>query len=464
MALDPVLAAGVQPVQFDNPMNQLAQVLQIQQAQKQGQLADLNMQTAQRGFDEQNKLLNYFASNDPKSESFARGLYAISPQKGMDYDKMVFDRRKDEAEIKAKEATTNAAIFKLATDREQGYKSTLVALHDNPNLSKPLAVAAMQSKLQQGLITPEMFAHITNDLPDDPSALRQQLLLGVKELLTPEQKIILFAPKPVEQTDGQVKTTIDQNPLSPTYGKPTGAPAVQMMATPGEVMTDARARQQMQQTKTLADQAVTYQQDGNGNFVALPSKVVPGGIVSPIAVLGSDGKPIQGKNNLPVEFNKSITGIKELTNALDSYQKTLADNGGASALAMGARRGNLQGSYTALQMGLKNAFELGALAGPDLTLLQGMLVDPTSPRGMLLGNEGIAAQIKQVKQYIKNRGAAVYEGHRQPVPLEFAKEPSAPARLLPTLPPADSSNRGKRARDTETGKVYKSNGTTWMEE
>ena len=44
--------------------------------------------------------------------------------------------------------------------------------------------------------------------------------------------------------------------------------------------------------------------------------------------------------------------------------------------------------------------------------------------------------------------------------------PSVPAaaRLLPTLPPANSSNRGKRARDTETGKVYKSNGTTWVEE
>jgi hypothetical protein len=44
--------------------------------------------------------------------------------------------------------------------------------------------------------------------------------------------------------------------------------------------------------------------------------------------------------------------------------------------------------------------------------------------------------------------------------------PGAPgsANLLPSLPPADSSNRGKRARDTETGKVYKSNGTAWVEE
>jgi hypothetical protein len=239
MALDPVLAAGVQPVQFDNPMNQLAQLLQIQQAQKQGQLADLNMQTAQRGFDEQNKLRDYFAKGNFDSPDFVRGLYSISPDKAMAYDKTRLDSQKDQAEIKAKEATTNAAIFKLATDREQGYKLTLVALHDNPNLSKPLAVAAMQSKLQQGLITPEMFAHITNDLPDDPSALRQQLNLGLRELLTPEQKVTLFAPKPVEQTNGQVKTTIDQNPLSPTYGKPTGAPAVQMRQTPDNAATVA---------------------------------------------------------------------------------------------------------------------------------------------------------------------------------------------------------------------------------
>lgn len=39
-----------------------------------------------------------------------------------------------------------------------------------------------------------------------------------------------------------------------------------------------------------------------------------------------------------------------------------------------------------------------------------------------------------------------------------------PVNLLPTLPTANGSNRGKRARDTETGKIFRSNGLTWVEE
>lgn len=42
---------------------------------------------------------------------------------------------------------------------------------------------------------------------------------------------------------------------------------------------------------------------------------------------------------------------------------------------------------------------------------------------------------------------------------------SKPAQnLLASLPPANGANKGKRARDTETGKVYVSNGLQWKEE
>ena len=223
-------------------------------------------------------------------------------------------------------------------------------------------------------------------------------------------------------------------------GAPVAINTTQMTTTPGEDLrsldqakTRAQAERHFGVTQASANQAVTYQTDSNGNLVALPTKVNANTGVTPISVTDADGKPMQGKNTMPVEFNKSVTGLKELTNALGSYEQTLKDNGGASPLAVGARRGNLQGSYTALQMGLKNAFELGALAGPDLSLLQGMLVDPTSVRGLALGDKGIAAQIDKVKDYIKNRGAAVYEAHKQPIPEEFVRKP-----VTPTASPQDA--------------------------
>jgi hypothetical protein len=42
--------------------------------------------------------------------------------------------------------------------------------------------------------------------------------------------------------------------------------------------------------------------------------------------------------------------------------------------------------------------------------------------------------------------------------------PAAPSNLVPTLPTANASNKGKRIRDTQTGKILKSNGMQWVEE
>lgn len=138
---------------------------------------------------------------------------------------------------------------------------------------------------------------------------------------------------------------------------------------------------------------------------------------------GRDPSIVQGvtppSKPMPVEFNKSVVGLNELTNALNTYKTELKASGGPAAFATGETKGKLQGAYTALQMGLKNAFELGALAGPDLELLQGMLVDPTSAKSMLYGGKGVDAQISQAEKYIKNRGSAVYKAHKQPVPKEF---------------------------------------------
>lgn len=125
------------------------------------------------------------------------------------------------------------------------------------------------------------------------------------------------------------------------------------------------------------------------------------------------------KKAQPVEFTKSIAGLNELENGLASYDRTLKENGGVNPVAAGKTRANLQSAYTSLQMGLKNAFELGALAGPDLAILQGMIVDPTSPKALLLGDKGVAAQNEKAREYLRNRRKAVYDAHGEPVPISI---------------------------------------------
>lgn len=164
---------------------------------------------------------------------------------------------------------------------------------------------------------------------------------------------------------------------------------------------------------------------------------------APVAGVGPDGKPIffqpgrdggppiivpgvqpppEKKPAPPVEFTKSVTGLNELGNTLNTYAKTIDDLGSAP-LSVGAKRAKLKNSFTAVQMGLKNAMELGALAGPDLDLLNGMLLDPTSAKAILMGDKGLKQQIASTRDYLRNRGKAVYDAHKQPVPPEYADQP-----------------------------------------
>jgi hypothetical protein len=56
MAIDPRIALGVQPVQIENPLNKLAQVLQIKDAQTAGQMRSMQMSELQREATERNAL------------------------------------------------------------------------------------------------------------------------------------------------------------------------------------------------------------------------------------------------------------------------------------------------------------------------------------------------------------------------------------------------------------------------
>ena len=175
------------------------------------------------------------------------------------------------------------------------------------------------------------------------------------------------------------------------------------------------------------DKSRAAQQDGKSIWDADRGILVNPrtGVASPAML---NGQPVGAKDKTPpVEFTKSVAGLKELSNGLDSYEKTLKENGGYSPLSTGAQRANLQSGYTALMMGMKNAFELGALAGPDVEILSGMLIDPTSPKGIALGDKGIAAQQERAREYIRNRGRAVYEAHNKPVPPEYVGKPQGPA-------------------------------------
>lgn len=82
-----------------------------------------------------------------------------------------------------------------------------------------------------------------------------------------------------------------------------------------------------------------------------------------------------------------------------------------SFLTRGEDRADIQSSYTALLLELKNLAELGVLAGEDLKLLQDMVGDPTGFKQFFIagGTEGIKIQLDNLLSSIGGQKTPIYK-------------------------------------------------------
>ncbi len=78
------IAMGAQPVQINDPMNQLAKMMQIKQAMQQNDINDAAMQDRQRGYEDTNKLNSLYASSMGENGTIDRNkLYQTVAQNNM---------------------------------------------------------------------------------------------------------------------------------------------------------------------------------------------------------------------------------------------------------------------------------------------------------------------------------------------------------------------------------------------
>jgi len=69
MSIDPSIALGVKPVQIESPVNALAQLLQVQNAQQQNQLGQMKLDEHQRGIERTNRLQALLGSFTPDAKA-----------------------------------------------------------------------------------------------------------------------------------------------------------------------------------------------------------------------------------------------------------------------------------------------------------------------------------------------------------------------------------------------------------
>jgi hypothetical protein len=106
------------------------------------------------------------------------------------------------------------------------------------------------------------------------------------------------------------------------------------------------------------------------------------------------------KPAMPTKAQDVQRGLQNLESGIGAYQQLLQGYDPASADALtDEKRATIGSAFTDLQMRMKEAYELGAITGPDMAVLQSAITDPTSlwgmTRGAVGGRKPFEAQITQ---------------------------------------------------------------------
>jgi len=486
MAIDPNIALGVRSVEFQNPLAQYGQIAAIQNAQNQNALTQFQLGTARRQEEAQNALSDAYqrAINpqtgqiDPKMliSNVARSKAAyLLP----DIQSKLLESETKQATLAETQQKTKAGEFKLAQDKlNYGLKS----LGDSPTPQEAI------KKLNEG-VTKGYFDFSTASAeaqklqsmtPEQYKEYRIEKVLG---LVDAKDKLGFMLPKNVRQDVGGKVVTIQDNPFLAGYGQPIAGMDITKTPTFAEITGQGQLK--LAKDKFAFEQAnptLSIQEDASGLLaintntgVARPVVYGPSGfqiapVAAPVAgpsVMRSQGagmpgqrlpaipgmtsvldqttattamprpaadgmrvagQPVGSKKEAPVKFNDTDLQLAGLAGSLKDFKEEVGKNlfTGAKFLPSGADTARMTAKYTALLMGVKDLYTLGALTGPDMSIIESQLTNPASWSGKFTTKKGFDEQIKTIEDMLK----------RSTTNLEttYGRVPKASRRALEGLP------------------------------
>lgn len=257
MALDPSIALGVKTLELQNPLTQYAQMAQLQSAQNQNALNQYQLSAAKRTDEQANAMNELYAKhfNPTTGAVNQNALYQDLATKGFGSQIPVMQAKL--ADVEHKGATASKAKIDAAAEEKKFVSSAIVDLSRNPS-NENVSAWAQDAQLSPTL-SPQSKANILK-----------------------ESQVILAMPV------GQRKA----------YMSMAGA-SVSDITSRGQLGVSQGQLKVAQDRLAQDAQAVTYQQDVNGNYVALPTKLPAGTVPTARAVIAPGGgmQPLQGKDS-----------------------------------------------------------------------------------------------------------------------------------------------------------------------
>lgn len=129
-----------------------------------------------------------------------------------------------------------------------------------------------------------------------------------------------------------------------------------------------------------------------------------------------------GASKAPEAFMAKAKKLKDFEGYLTDYKNELnkdlmvfpkeipliPSQGMAIPLPVGSDTARMNAKYTALLMGLKDAYELGALTGPDMSIVEAQITNPATIAGAMTSRDAMKEQVK-VLEGILQRGKSNLE-------------------------------------------------------
>ena len=138
------------------------------------------------------------------------------------------------------------------------------------------------------------------------------------------------------------------------------------------------------------------------------------------------------KNKPNAEFQKKILALKNLRSAIAAYRTELSTTGPTLLPGKGARLNSL---YRDLQLQQKEAAQLGALAGPDVGILEKLMTPPDSYLGNWMGSTPLLSQLDVGNEVLTRGEKNLREVYGVP-----AENPAPPPPAPPTGGMKNKSN------------------------
>jgi hypothetical protein len=342
MALvDPNIAMGYRGIEVPNQLAQYGQLAQIQNAQNQNRMANLQVQEYERAREEEEGTRNFLRGRKLSDPDTLAGLVQFG-KTGLNYAKQLQDQNTAALTARNTQSQIDEREFGVR-DKKLKFAWNAVGSASTPEA----AIAELTKGVKDGVfdmksVTPEI-QQLQNMSPADYQQYRVQKIMGI---LDAKDKLGFMLPKIERVNTGSGLVPIQANPTMAGFGAPVaGIPVIPKTMTPGEVASNqvARANLKVAQDRLAQDaQGVTYQPNDQGYLVALPSRLSAG--AAPVArpVTGQDGAPVKGK---PSPFAEKATAQRnQMGKDLDFAIKELTEitkDGGLIDQSTGSGAGRL---------------------------------------------------------------------------------------------------------------------------